>query len=337
MFHSRATRTTMVCIWLLGLGLLCFPAAGRDVELVLHPQKASAAVGKFSLLPPESAKVDGDAVPLYEKAIKSLPDKAGDEQIQEWSKMSIGQLPLDAAEQGLTPYMESLQYVAKAAKCRQCSWPQWKPGEDMGDLSGYRRLAFAIRLWAKLEIADERYEGAAVALQTGFGMSRHLGLAPTIIQGLIGAAVGELMCAEVEEFIQGENAPNLYISLSSLPRPFVEMENAIEAEKKAAGAQDALLGQIDEAQDRWRMIAKRFDRSLAALQCVEAIRSYSASHSGKLPKNLAEILEVPVPTDPLYDASFQYSVTGSTAVLESAPPAGDGEKGRIRYESSVPN
>lgn len=203
MSHLRIILATTASAWLWGSVVLCPPAAGRDVKLVLRPQKASAAVGKFFLLPPESAKVDGDA--------------------------------------------------------------------------------------------------------------------------------------EVEEFIQGENAPNLYISLSSLPRPFVEMENAIEAEKKAAGSQDAFQGQIDEAQDRCRMIAKRFDRSLAALQCVEAIRSYSASHSGKLPKNLAEILEVPVPTDPLHDASFQYSVTGSTAVLESAPPAGDGEKGRIRYEISVRN
>lgn len=249
--------------------------------------------------------------------------------------MPIGQLPLDAVEQGLMPYMESLRYVARAAKCRQCSWPQWKPGEDMGDLSGYRRLAFAIRLWAKLEIADNGYEGAVVALQTGYGISRHLGQAPTIMQGLIGAAIGEMMCTEVEEFVQGEDAPNLYVSLSSLPRPFVEMENAIEAERRVAGSQETFQGQLDAAQERCRMIAKRLERGLAALQCVEAIRSYAATHSGQLPKALADITEVSVPTDPLHDRPFQYSLTGSTAVLESAPPAGDSEKGRIRYEISV--
>ncbi len=328
----------MVCVWLLGLGLLCLPAAGRDVELVLHPQKASAAVGKFSLLPPESAKVDGDAVPLYEKAIKALPDKGGDDQIRKWVDMPIDQMPLDQVEEVLSKHMDSLRAVAKAAKCRQCDWPEWKPGLEVGDLSEYRRLAFVVRLWARMEIADKGYEGAILALQTGFGMARHLGQAPTIMQVLVGTAIGGVTCRQVGEFVGGEDAPNLYPALASLPNPFVQIEKAIETERKAAGLAGALIAdQPDAGQERCRVIVKRFDRDLAALQCVEAIRSYAATHGRQLPKTLAEITEVSVPTDPLHDAPFQYAVTGSTAVLESAPLAGDGEKGRIRYEISVRN
>jgi len=324
----------LVSLWVIGT-----PAFGRDVKLVLHPQKAPAEVGKFSLLLTESALIDGDAVPLYEKAVKALPDKTGDDRIRQWVEMPIDQLPLDQVEQVVAQHLESLRAVAKAVKCRQCNWPEWKPGIEISNLTEYRRLAFVIRLWARLEIAEDGYEGAVLALQTGFGMARHLGQAPTIIQVLVGTAVGHTLCREVDEFVQREGAPNLYPALANLPKPFVAMEKAIETERKAAALQGgAFEGQTDAAHDRCRAIAKRFKANLAALQCVEAIRSYVASHGGKLPVGLGDITEVSVPTDPTNnDEPFRYVLTATTAVLESFLPPGGDEKERIRYLLSVAN
>lgn len=337
MSHSCKVLTAIVSTWLLTSSVLCLPAAGRDASLVLHPQKTPAELGKWTLLPPESLLIEGDAVPLYEKAIQSLPDKASDEQIHKWLDMPIDQMPLDQVEQALSKYMDSLKSVAKAVKCRQCNWPEWTPGMDVPNLNEYRRLAFVVRLWAKLEIAGEGYEGAILALQTELGMSRHIGQAPTILQVLVGTAIGGLGCGQIEEFVQGEGAPNLYPALASLPKPFVMMEKAIETEKKAAGSQVGVEGQLDAAHDRCRVIVKRFEANLAALQCVEAIRSYAASHGGQLPQTLADITEVSIPRDPMSDESFRYTRSGSTAVLESAVPAGGSEKDRTRYEIAIKN
>ncbi len=91
------------------------------------------------------------------------------------------------------------------------------------------------------------------------------------------------------------------------------------------------------SRDRVRILAKRLDVNVAALQCVEAIRSYAASHGGQLPQTLAEITEVSVPKDPMSGAAFRYSRTGAAAVLESATPPGGDAKDVTRYEITVKN
>jgi hypothetical protein len=181
-------------------------------------------------------------------------------------------------------------------------------------------------------------------LQTGFGMARHLGQAPVLIQTLVGTAVGGLMGQEVEQLIQSETAPNLYPALAGLPKPFIDVEKAIASERKVRQAQvdnpalrQQIESQLDPAHDRVRLVAKGLDSHLAALQCVEAIRSYAASHGGQLPQSLSEIAGASLPQDPASDEPFRYTRTGATAVLESAIPAGGTERNRMRYEIAVRN
>lgn len=42
-------------------------------------------------------------------------------------------------------------------------------------------------------------------------------------------------------------------------------------------------------------------------------------------------------TIPLHEGPFQYSLSGSTAVLASAPPPGGSDKERTRYEIGIKN
>lgn len=57
------------------------------------------------------------------------------------------------------------------------------------------------------------------------------------------------------------------------------------------------------------------DRRVATLRVVEAIRLYAASHDGKLPGELSQIAEVPVPDDPATGKSFEYRQDGAAGVL----------------------
>ena len=50
------------------------------------------------------------------------------------------------------------------------------------------------------------------------------------------------------------------------------------------------------------------DREIAALRCVEAVRLYAAGHDGRLPKQLADIGEVPIPIDPSTGKALSYVV-----------------------------
>jgi hypothetical protein len=66
----------------------------------------------------------------------------------------------------------------------------------------------------------------------------------------------------------------------------------------------------------------RLDRRIAALRCVEALRLYAAAHDGKLPPALADVKEVPVPSDPMTGKPFEYKVNGDTATISAGPPHG---------------
>jgi hypothetical protein len=61
----------------------------------------------------------------------------------------------------------------------------------------------------------------------------------------------------------------------------------------------------------------RNDRHFAVLRVIEALRLYAASHVGKLPTQLSEITEVPIPDDPVTGKSFNYRLERDTAYLES--------------------
>ncbi len=312
------------------------PTMRRHVKLVLHPQKAPAELGKWSLLPPEESLVDGDAVPLYERAVKTLPSKADDDRICIWLDGPAGHLPVRQVKQVLQQYDDSLKYAVSAARCRQSKWPQWKPGIPVSYREEYRRLFRAIRLRIRLEIANDGYEEAVLALQTGFGMAKHFGHASAIVQVMIGTAIGQVACREIEALVQRKGAPNLQLALASLPKPFVDLESAMENEMRIASSYGEMGKDVKAACDQCRVLVKRLHSTLAALQCVEAIRSYAASHSGELPQSLTEIAEVSLQKDSMTGDAIRYTRTGARGVLESPTPPGN-KQYFIRYEITVKN
>jgi hypothetical protein len=168
-------------------------------------------------------------------------------------------------------------------------------------------------------------------------MAKHLGEAPNLTQNLVGVAIGALMCRELEQFVQGPDSPNLYKALGALPKPLVDVTKTIELEIANLKNYNFLLRrqfekQLKPAHERVRMIMNRLDRNVAALQCVEALRLYTAAHDGKFPKELSSITGVPVPNDPVMQKPFVYRRTGSDAVLEAPAPKGATEREAIRYE-----
>jgi hypothetical protein len=62
----------------------------------------------------------------------------------------------------------------------------------------------------------------------------------------------------------------------------------------------------------------RADRQLAALTAVEALRAYAAANAGKLPEQLDEVIETPVPNNPLTGKPFQYSLANGVATISDS-------------------
>jgi len=150
-------------------------------------------------------------------------------------------------------------------------------------------------------------------------------------------AAGEMMCREVEQFIQRKDSPNLYWALAFLPRPFVDMEKAIEKERANLKDYNVLVRrqfeeQLKPAHDMMRMIQRRANTRLNALQCLEAIRHYAATHEGQLPEALSDISDVEIPKDLMSGKAFEYHRTTTGATLQSAIPEGGNERDAVHYE-----
>lgn len=313
-------------------------AADGRVELTIYPAKSGELEKKYQLIVKAEDQIDADAVPLYEKAVKLIPKDFNQKQITEWLKLPVEQLPQQQAEETLQKYLEPLKLVVRATRCKECNWPEWKQGDSSIDLSGYRKLAYILELWARLEISRGGYEGAMIAIRTGFGMARDLGQAPTIIQAMVGAAVGGVICREVEQFVQAKDSPNLYRALADLPSPLIDMEKTIENEKKVSLdsapnklVQEQIEKQMESSFDRILLISKRLENNLNGLQCVEAIRHFAATHDGQLSENLSDISQMDMPKDVMSGKAFEYRRTSEGAVLKSVMPEGGGPKDMVNY------
>lgn len=333
-------KRTIVCLVILSLAPAPATAgrsSGGPVELTLYPAKANEPADTCWLLPSTDKQTDEDAVPLYEQAIQRMPKNVDQKQIREWLDLPIEQFPQQEAEAMIQKYIESLRLVARASWCKNCSWSEWKPGDAPLDLGGYRDLIPIIRLWTRLEICRGQYTGALVAMQTALGLTRHMGQAPTLVEMLVATSAGRAVCQELEQFVQGQDSPNLHGALTNLPRPLTNVEKAIENER--GHLQDSLTQEQAEKQlkvvkepfDRARWIAKRLENHVNALQAVEAIRHYAATHDKQLPQALSDIKDMKVPNDLVGGTAFEYRRTATGATLKSAIPEGGDERDAINY------
>ncbi|MBA7609580.1 hypothetical protein ES703_16771 [subsurface metagenome] len=328
-----------VLICLVILFFLVASAAARQVELTLHPAKAPRPRNKYRLLPKPDEQTD--AVPLYEKAVQSLPkDSQRDQKIRQWLKTPLNKLPRKQIESTLQQVKPTLQLVEQAARCKQCNWPPVKTGTLPDNLREYRAVAYILSLQARFQIAQGKYDQAIGTIQTGLAMAKHIGEAPNLTQGLVGAAIGAVMLNQMEALVQAPDSPNLYQALQALPEPLVDLTKTMDLEIANLRKYNFLLRrqfekQLKPAHDRVRLTMNRLDRHVAALQCVEALRLYAGAHNGKFPNALTEITRIPIPNDPVTKKPFVYRRTGSEAVLEVPAPKGAKPEYAMQYKLTL--
>ena len=335
---KNVMKCTFVCFV-----VLLFTAGSANlqpVEMTLSPSRPAEAANNLRLWTEPKKLIAADAVPLYSKAAQSLPNDLNTDQISQWLKSPPDKLPQDEVKSILEQLKPALQLVEQAAGCKLCNWPAFTPGTMPANLREYRTLAYALALKARFEMAQGRYDQAAGAIRTGLVAAKQIGEGPTLVQGLVGVAIGALTLRQVEEFVQGAVAPNIYEALRQLPKPLVDLNKAVVIEManlKSDPQFNVLTRQIMERQikpahDRALLTMKKLDRQAAALQCIEALRLYAGTHNGELPEKLSEITEAQVPDDPIIGKPFGYSRMGANAVLEAPLPEGGNPKDAMRYE-----
>ena len=294
-------------------------SAARTFELTLHPAKSLKPERKYQLLVKVEEQSDADAAPLYEKAIQSLPGDLKMDEIEQWLKTPLNELPLKKVQSTLQQFEPALELLEQAARCKRCEWPYLYDDELTEKLREHRRLLFVLALKVRFQIARGCYDEAIGTVQTGFAMARHLGDDATLVRGMVGIGIAAYMCRQIEQFVQGPDAPNLYRALQDLPQPLVDLTKQVEWEEQ-------------DIKEKVHLLMNRLERHVAALKCIEAIRLYAGSHDGMFPSKLLDVKAVNIPADPVTTKPFSYNLSGSTAILE-APDSEDLEdKYAIRYE-----
>lgn len=311
------------------------------IQLTFSPAKATEAAQKYKLLPATEEQTDTDAAALYQKAVQSLPQDYQPKQFYDWRRLPPDQLPVEQIESALNKLKSTLDLLYQATRSKQCNWPFVKPGkvsqQFMDDLSKYRQFAFILDVQAKLQIVQGRYDQAKETLKTSLAMAKHLGDAPTLIQGMVGIAIAALNQSRIEQWIQSDNAPNLYWALEDLPQTLVDVKKAIKIETDNLKNYNLLLRlqfkkQLKPAHDMVRKQMNHVDRKIAALKYIEGLRLYAGSHDGKFPEKLSDVTDVKIPVDPVTKKPFSYKCTGSEAVLELEATEGSESRDAVRYE-----
>ncbi len=314
----------------------------RVTTLVLQASRFDTGKS-YSLLPKAEELTEGDAAPLYGKAVADMPQNMNTGQLRQWTRVPLAELPQAQVQVFLQQAQPTLQSITKAARCKSCNWPPFQAGTMPANLSEYRQLTYIVYLKARLEIARQQHDDAIATMQMGLATARHIGEAPSVTQGMVGVAMAAVVLRGVDDLAQAPDSPNLYGALKALPKPLIDLEVPIASELKAlesntqynALVRIALRKHMEESYARVRQIGGRLDGEIGARQCVEALRHYAATHDGQLPAGLGNVTGVELPNDPVTQKPFMYHLDGAGAVLEMGIPEGGQPREGMRYEITV--
>ncbi|HUG92516.1 MAG TPA: hypothetical protein VML55_16880, partial [Planctomycetaceae bacterium] len=130
-------------------------------------------------------------------------------------------------------------------------------------------LARLLRLKARLEIAEGRYDDALDTLRTGYALARAVAKPPTLINSLVGVAIASIMHGELRELIAAPGSPNLYWALSELPRPLIDLREAFRHEMSMPQQMFPFLKDAETAQrspEEWQSIIRESFQRFAEVQ-----------------------------------------------------------------------
>jgi len=322
--HARTilqyTAPAVVC------GTACMaaqPQAAVPVKkLAIRVAAQSKTPAELRLLPGAREATDGDAFELYEKAVGSLPQDPDWGKITGWRQTAVKDLPLEEVAASLRPFEASLALLEQAGKCRQCEWPVIVEDEVPPNLRACRNMAILLSLQARCYLGRGDYPSCARTLGTGFALARHLSAGPNVLHLLFGSNVSAVVCGEVEMYVQQAEAPSLEAALRAIPMPLFDETHS------------EIYGQHPESQAEIRLILRRANRYIIALQYLETLRSY-ATKTGRWPETLDE-LQAHLPADPVTDGPLTYRrATETQAILAGPVPEGGSDKDGIQYELSI--
>ena len=227
-------------------------AAPAETVIRLHvqPMAAPTPALRYQLLPEMRELNPGNPIQGYLVCFMEQNNfyygKAEVENREKWQTAPLQDLPLKELHDYGGAGLRQADFAARLDK------PDWqillKLRRDgfytlIPDVQQMRKLAAALKVRFRAEVAERRFDDALATAKTMFALSRHLGEHPTFIGDLVGVAIASLAIGPVDEMIQQPGCPNLYWALTDLPAPFIDLRQGRQGERDWAEVEFRQLDQ----------------------------------------------------------------------------------------------
>ncbi|MCR9292788.1 MAG: hypothetical protein NXI32_08715 [bacterium] len=272
------------------------------MRLKLHPQAEPQPALKHRLIPDLFDRKDGNAAIYYLKAMGFLEQSAAQQALYEYSRkareqaqqegkevadfppyswldMPVKDLPIEEVKQYLVYSSFQPAFLAEAALQKRFSLDRHIRDVEnpvaylLPEIQRMRELARKQSLRCRLAIAEGRPDDALRILGQQFALANHLGQDEFIVSTLVGAAISGIAADDAFQFVQLEDAPNLYWAIAALPDPLIDMQEAYAFERQFLYEQMKLLREVDETPrsvEYWREFMDRLIPQLKLL-AIEGI------------------------------------------------------------------
>lgn len=264
------------------------PDAMPSEKLTITPAAEPSPALRYSLFPTIGERMPGNAASYYYRALlmmrQNIPESMNKdfaENWEAWNDAPLDKLPREAMQKYVDAHAGVLKQLRIATHREHCDFDlrvqDLKGAETIAfllpEFQEMRQLARVLRLKARLQLADGKYDAALDTLRMGYQLAVDVAEPPFLINALIGIAIAQTMNSVVREWIDAPGSPNLYWALAALPRPLIDMRRAMAYEMNLPLQMFPFLKDAETAQrgpDEWqRLIVDAFaeltqyDNSLA--------------------------------------------------------------------------
>jgi hypothetical protein len=289
-----AALATVIGCWANGLALGDEKADEQDVaptiELTVSPAAEPRPALKHRLMPTLSERKAGNAAPHYYRAIilqrQTTPayrQEYSDKQA-EWTEGPDDTFPKQEVAKWLAGQTSVISELKKAAYKEQCEWGfryQDLRGPELykiliPEIQACRDLARTLRLQARYEIIDGRYDDALESLRMGYQLAYDTAKNSLIVSALVGVAIEGLMDVELEHLIQ-RSSENYYWAIAALPEPVADVRPSLQVEMSAPFLVFPFLKDAEttvRSPDEWRQLIVRALTDLGDLGAPATLKGW---------------------------------------------------------------
>ncbi|MGA2059419.1 MAG: hypothetical protein ABSG67_02975 [Thermoguttaceae bacterium] len=239
------------------------------IKIVLHPMAEPRPALKYKLLPAFIDLKPGNAAVYYNKlTAESLSFFMGLYDMWNkdifWTEDPLAELRDEKVRFVIRGWNGKIDEIKRASQCEYCDWQvpirEYGFNTSLAEVQQSRSYARLLAPYARLQIAEGKYDDAIQTLQAGYAFGRHVANGPTYIHTLVGCSIVGMLSDQVRELIQQPDAPNLYWALTDLPSPIIDFRSGTDAEYAFLFINFPELRNLETkelAPEQWRIILQQ--------------------------------------------------------------------------------